>query len=222
MIKYFLIKRKLKNRRIIVTAGGTIERIDPVRFIGNFSSGKMGIEIAKAFRKYSKNVFLIYGNVSYKIPKNIFAEKALTPFEMFKKIKEYLTEDSILIMSAAVSDFKVLKVHRKKIKKKKRINLTLVPEIDILKELSKLKSEKNFFVGFAVETENFIKNAKRKLIEKKLDMIILNPIDKENYPFGSDYNKVFIIDKNSIIKLPKEKKSFIAKIILKRIADEIK
>lgn len=213
-------RQKLKNRDVIVTAGGTIEPIDPVRYIGNYSSGKMGIEIANVFRKYTKNVSLVYGKISVKIPRNISSYEALTPLQMLDVIKKLLTPNTILIMSAAVSDFKVANFSRKKIKKGKSISLKLVPEIDILKELSKIKKPSNFFVGFAAETSNYIKNAKKKLIEKNLDMIILNPI-KMHIPFGSDFNEVFILTKNSITELPYLPKKTVAKIIFERIINEI-
>jgi len=218
---YLKAKKILKQKKIIVTAGGTIQPIDPVRFIGNFSSGKMGVAIAKEFRKYTKNVILIYGNISTKLPYNTVNIKAITVNDMYFAIKKHLTDNSILIMSAAVSDFKVKKFSKTKIKKNKTISLSLVPTLDILKTLSKYKKPNNFFVGFAVESKNLIKNAKKKLVEKKLDMIVANPITLENYPFGSDYNQVYFITMEKVEKLPRMRKGKIAKLLVKEIINEI-
>jgi len=218
---YLKAKKILKNRRVIVTAGGTIEPIDPVRYIGNFSSGKMGVAIAKEFRKYTKNVILIYANISVQVPKNIISIRALTVDEMLKNIQKHLDSNAILIMAAAVSDYKVDKVSQSKIKKNKSINLKLIPTTDILKEISKDKSKNNFFIGFAAETENVIKNAKKKLKEKRLDMIVANPINKKNYPFGSDYNKVYFITDKEVEELPMLSKERISELLLRRIIDEI-
>lgn len=215
------ISERLKNRKIIITAGGTVEPIDPVRYIGNHSSGKMGIALANAFSKYCNNVILIYSNINITIPKKIKALPVKTVKQMHEKIKKHLTKDSILIMSAAVSDFKVKSISKTKIKKNKKITLELVPCIDILKTLSKTKTKKNIFIGFAVETGKIINNARIKLIEKKLDLIVANPVDKSNDPFGSDHNKVYLIDKDQSIELPRMKKTEIAREILKFVCKTI-
>ncbi len=210
----------LKNRKIIITAGGTIEPIDAVRYIGNFSSGKMGVAFVKVLKNITDNIVLIYGNINISLPafsKNI---KALTVEEMYKRIKEELTEDAILIMAAAVSDFKVKKVAKNKIKKSKKIILELIPTRDILKSLARYKKERNYFIGFAAETEDLIENAKRKMKEKKLDMIIANSITKDNNPFNSDYNSVTVITKDNIINLSKNKKIYIARKIISILMKE--
>lgn len=219
---YLKAKKVLKDKKVIITAGGTIQPIDPVRFIGNFSSGKMGIAIAREFRKYTKNVILIYGNISIKLPARVHCIKAITVEDMYSAIKNYFSDTTVLVMAAAVSDFKVAKFFKSKIKKQKKITLTLVPTIDILKQLSKHKKRSNYFVGFAAESKDVIKNARQKLNEKNLDMIVANPVTKRNYPFGSDFNQVYFITNLKIEKLPVMKKNRIAKLLVRRIVDEIR
>ncbi len=218
---YLKAKKVLENKKIIVTAGGTIQPIDPVRFIGNFSSGKMGIAIAREFRKYTKDVILIYGNISVRVPKRVHCIKTITVNDMYSAIKKHFSDNTILVMAAAVSDFKVKKFFKSKIKKQREITLTLVPTIDILKQFTKLKKQDNYFVGFAAESKDVIKNAKQKLKEKNLDMIVANPVTQENYPFGSDFNQVYFITKHRVEKLPVMKKNRIAKLLVRRIVDEI-
>ena len=216
------IRDKLKKRKIIITAGGTIEPIDPIRYIGNFSSGKMGIAAAQAFSKHSNNVVLIYTNVNIPIPAGIKSIPVKTVKQMHDAIKNQMTKTSILIMSAAVSDFKVKKISKTKIKKNKKVFLELIPTMDILKTLSKIKSKQNILIGFAAETDNIINNARDKLVRKKLDMIIANPVNKTNNPFGSDYNKVFFIDRDKHTEYPRMKKNTIAREILKYVYNKIK
>ncbi len=215
------IKNKLKHHPIIVTAGGTIEPIDPVRYIGNFSSGKMGIAIANEFCKFTSNVTLIHGHITVSVPKNIQAISTRTVEQMYRAIQKNLTPQSILVMAAAVSDFKVAQIKNQKIKKSKSINVKLVPTIDILKTLSRQKKTKNFFVGFAAETNKLIIHSQKKLKDKKLDIIVANPITKKNYPFGADVNKVYFITSQQIIELPLKKKTVIAKELVQFIAQLI-
>ncbi len=210
----------LNDRKIIITAGGTIEPIDAVRYIGNFSSGKMGIAFVKNLLKINKNIVLIHGNITVNLPKasrNIYTQ---TVREMYDAVRRELTDNTLLIMTAAVSDFKVKTFKKKKIKKQKKLVLELIRTIDILKKLSKYKTKNNFFIGFAVESSNLIKNAKNKLNRKKLDMIIANPIDDKNNPFGSNYNKVTIITKDKIIDLKRMKKEAIVKKIIRLLKEE--
>ncbi len=125
-------------------------------------------------------------------------------------------------MNAAVSDFKVKKISKNKIKKRKKLILELVPTIDILQNISQIKGKENIFIGFAAETKDIINNARKKLIKKKLDMIVINPVNKTNYPFDSDYNRVYFMDNNKCVKLPGMKKTAVAQEILKYICNKIK
>ncbi len=220
-MKYNEIRNKLKGRKVIITAGGTIEPIDPVRYIGNFSSGKMGIALASAFSSYTKNLVLIYGHITKKIPSKMKSIQATTVRDMYHKIKKEMTTNGILIMAAAVSDFKVKKSYSQKIKKSKRLQLTLIPTLDILKELSKHKTQNNIIVGFAAETHHLIPHAKKKLWDKKLDLLIANPVTKEHYPFGSNENKIHVITKDRIEEWPLMPKQAIAKKLIHSIINLI-
>lgn len=205
----------LKKRKIIITAGGTIEPIDPVRYIGNYSSGKTGIALANFFSKYSDNVVLIYANTDKKPLARVRSISAITVIRMHEAIKKELTKDAVLIMSAALSDFKIKKKSEKKIKRRNKLMLEFVPTTDILRSLAKIKTKNNFFIGFAVESSNIIKNAREKLTGKKLDVIIANPVNSSNFPFGSEYNHIYIIDKKNCTEYKKIKKTDIGEKILK-------
>lgn len=214
------IIKKLSNRKIIITAGGTQEPIDLIRYIGNYSSGKMGIALANVFSKYSDKVVLIHGHITVPVPGHIRTCCVQTVNEMYKAVNKHITKNAVLIMAAAVSDFKVKKIFKKKIKKKAVI-LELIPSIDILQRLAGKKQKSNFFIGFAVETDNIIENAREKLKKKKLDLIIANPVNRQNNPFGSDYNKVYFVTENECREFPKMKKSHIAKEVLKYICEAL-
>ena len=203
-----------KGIKFIITAGPTIEYIDPVRFISNKSSGKMGVAIADYANSMGGEVLLI-GHVSHLIRKAFKTEIIDKATEMLDLLKDHMGKCDILIMAAAVADFKPKKIINEKIKKGKGLTLELEENPDILKELSKLKNDRQVFIGFAAETGNKIENARKKLIEKKLDMIVFNDVSRRDIGFDSDYNEVTLIFKNSeVIKVPKMKKNDIASIII--------
>jgi phosphopantothenoylcysteine decarboxylase/phosphopantothenate--cysteine ligase len=182
--------KDLIGKKILVSAGPTYEDIDPVRFIGNRSSGKMGYAIAKAAYLRGASVKLISGPSSQSIFPEIKTINVRSASEMDKAIKKEMNKNDLLIMSAAVSDFHPSKTSANKIKKgKASIELKLEMNTDIL---SSIKSKKIKVVGFALETQNHVTNAKKKLKEKKLDMIVLNSPSKES-GFEVDSNKVTII-----------------------------
>ena len=208
------------KKNILVTAGPTIERIDPVRFISNHSSGKMGYEIAKEAAALGANVVLISGPTQINLRNNnIKVINVTSADEMFEKCFSELKKMDYLIMAAAVSDFKPKKISKTKIKKniKKTFNLELVKNIDIISELSKLKKPNQKVIGFALETENEIVNAKNKLEKKQLDAIILNSISDENTCFNSDKNKIHFITKSKTKKFKLKFKNEVAKDILHEI-----
>lgn len=196
-----VLKKKLPlvGKRILVTAGPTYEAIDPVRFIGNHSSGKMGFAIAEEFGKLGAEVILISGPTYIQTPSNIFKRiNVVSAHEMHEAVISNFSSSNIIVMCAAVADFKPAKVEKSKIKKKDAVlELNLEPTVDILKDLGKRKKNGQFLVGFALETNNGEKNAKDKLKAKKLDMIVLNVADKKNNPFGSDMNSVVVMDKHN-------------------------
>lgn len=206
--KHFEKKKDLKNKKVLITAGPTIEPIDAVRFISNYSSGKMGFEIAKAANERGADVTLIAGPTNLKPEAGIKTIDVTTSEEMFNAVKSNLKGKDVVVMSAAVADFKPVKVYSNKIKKEERIsllNIELEKTTDILKFIG--KNKKNLFlIGFALETDNGIENAKKKLNEKNLDMIVLNNPKVEGAGFGTDTNVLTLIDKKNIIKLPKMSK----------------
>jgi len=204
--------KDLIGKKILVSAGPTYEDIDPVRFIGNRSSGKMGYAIAKAAFLRGANVTLISGPSSQNIYPEINLVQVRSATEMERAIKKEIDKNNLLIMSAAVSDFRPLKASSNKIKKERGpIDLKLEMNPDIL---SQLKSKKTKVVGFALETQNELSNAKKKLNEKDLDMIVLNSPGKES-SFETDTNKVTIIRQDGkSIKIPLLSKFQIANKIL--------
>jgi phosphopantothenoylcysteine decarboxylase/phosphopantothenate--cysteine ligase len=185
----------------LVTAGPTYENIDPVRFIGNHSSGKMGFALAETFAQHGAQVILITGptelNTHHQQIKRIDVRSAS---EMYEKTIAEFKKCQIAVMSAAVADYTPEQVAVTKIKKQgNELHLRLKKTKDILAELGKLKNKKQFLVGFALETDNEIDNAKLKLQKKNLDFIVLNSLRTKGAGFGYDTNKVSIIDRNGTV-----------------------
>ncbi len=195
-------KGSLSGKKVLVTAGPTYEAIDPVRFIGNHSSGKMGIAIAEEAAKLGADVHLVLGPTSL-TPDNpaIKITRVTSAEEMFEAVtKEFPTAD-ITVMSAAVADFTPQKKATHKIKKEgDTLELELTKTKDILYELGRQKKEDQILVGFAMETQNELENALKKLKKKNLDMIVLNSLNEKNAGFKHDTNKVTIIHKEGKIK----------------------
>jgi phosphopantothenoylcysteine decarboxylase / phosphopantothenate---cysteine ligase len=214
-------KRDLEGKHIVVTAGGTREPIDPVRHIGNRSSGKMGYALAEAARDRGAIVTLVSANVSLEDPANVAVIKAPTALEMKKAVGGAVKKADVLIMAAAVADYQPEAIAKTKIKKNSKQNLTLklVKTPDILSEV-----KGNFIrVGFAAESENLVANAKKKLTEKKLDLIIANDITKADSGFDADNNRVIIIDKKGKAEeLPLMSKREVAERILDRVRGMLK
>lgn len=213
----------LLNKTVLINAGPTYEAIDPVRFIGNRSSGKMGIAIAECLAAQGAIVTLVLGPSSQiiqnRLIKIIHVESAQ---DMFEACIEYYKNKDIVICSAAVADYKPSKPSSSKIKKKDAsITLELTKNQDILETLGE-KKQKQFLVGFALETENLIENAKDKLKRKNLDLIVANDAKAEGVGFGHDTNAVTLIDKhNNITKLELKKKVEIAKEIVDYICNSL-
>jgi len=215
------VKNDLKGKKILVTAGPTREFIDPVRYISNSSSGKMGFAIAEEAEERGGEVVLISGPVNIKIPSGVQHVSVGSSDEMGRKTNEFFKQSDIVIMAAAVSDFKPKKISLKKIKKNNLFDLELEKTRDILEEMGSKKG-KTFLVGFALETDDLIENAKKKIKTKNLDLIIANQV-KDGFPFSSETNKVSIIQKNGKIEnLPEMSKKKIAKIIFDRVVEMMK
>jgi len=214
-----LAKKDLAGKNIVVTAGPTYEPIDPVRFIGNRSSGKMGFAIANAAAQRGATVTLITGRVHLPTPKFVQRVDVETAAEMYQAVARYHKSSHALIMAAAVADFTPEKVSSQKIKKESgqdSLILNLRRTKDILREVS-LKNRKSALIGFALETGNNIAQAKKKLKEKKLDLIVLNNANEKGAGFDVDTNVVTIISKSGKVeRLKKMTKYAVAHEILNR------
>ena len=213
-IKNHFIPKLFKGKKILMTSGGTIEMIDDVRGITNISSGKMGAAIANTAESMGAKVTLITSNHKDYL-KNIHAIYVSDAQSMHDAVLKHISDQDIFISVAAVSDFKPKEKLNGKLKKDTAsMNLQLEPTIDILKEVG-LSKNKIFKVGFAAESENLIENAKKKLRTKNLDLIVANLIQES---MGLEDTKVSIIDKNTVIDVPKSNKIETAKVILEEIA----
>ena len=219
--KYFKNKDYLKKRKIkaVVTTGPTREYLDPVRYISNESSGKQGYEIAMELSRLGIKTTLISGPTNITYSKNVKVKKVKTGNQMFEVVKKSLPVD-IAVCTAAVSDFKPLVTKVNKIKKEIKLNeIKIEKNIDILNFLGKSNRHKpRILVGFSAETQDIIKNAKKKMEEKFCDIMVANDISKSDYGFNKEFNKVMIIEKNGKIeKINKSSKKFIASVIAEKI-----
>lgn len=216
IIKKHRIQGPLTGKKVVVSAGPTREFLDPVRFISNPSSGKMGIAMAEAVRLLGADVTLLHGPISIEIPERIQTESFVSADDLFSLIKKHEDAD-VIIMAAAVSDFKPSSVHQQKIKKDETgEELTLIRNPDILEWLGNRKQESQILIGFAMETENLKENAQKKLQKKNLDWICANELSNNNTGFGTDENKILLIGHNSEESFSGNKQE-IAKEILDRI-----
>ena len=223
LIKSDLHKGPLSGKTITITAGPTREQIDPVRYISNNSSGKMGYALAEAAKLQGANVNLVSGPVALTVNKGITLFKINSADEMLNKVFECMESSDIFISCAAVADYKPSNYSDTKIKKEDEENLEIAFEKnhDILFEVSN-RHNSAYIVGFAAETSNVNDNANKKLNSKNLDMIISNDVSDKSIGFDSDENEVHVITKNETIFLKKDKKIKIAREILNIIALNIK
>ena len=202
----------LRGKRVLITAGPTYEALDPVRFIGNHSSGKMGFEIAKAASNLGAEVILVTGPTHQKIESNFVAVKpVVSAEEMYNEVHKHFETSDIAILSAAVADYRPKNVADQKIKKKdSTFTIELEKTKDILKSLGEIKTNQ-FLVGFALETNNELEHAKGKLRSKNLDLIVLNSLQDKGAGFGVSTNKVtFITSSNTIIENELKSKADVA------------
>lgn len=212
-------KQDLKGERIIITAGPTVEVIDPVRYLTNRSTGKMGYAIAKEAIERGAEVTLVSGPTKLEPPKNLRKFiKIESAQEMYEAVLDNLDENQVIIKSAAVADYKPKSYCNKKIKKNDDdLVIRLDRNKDIAYEIGKIKNDK-ILVGFAAETNDLIENAKNKVKKKNLDFIVANDLTKEGAGFGVDTNIVKIIDKDGIIsEYPIMKKEEVANVILDKV-----
>lgn len=208
--------KDLIGKKILVTAGPTIEKLDPVRYISNFSSGKMGYAIAKAARDRGAEVTLISSNVKLEDIEYVKTIKTSTFTELKFAIEENFDSTDYLIMASAPSDFKVKNFSENKIKKINGYNFKFEENEDLIKYFASKKTNQKV-IGFAAETNDLLVNAKKKLINKKLDMIVANDVSKEGAGFNTETNIITIIKNDSIENLEKDTKYNLAHKILDRI-----
>ena len=216
--KFFAAEKFLEGKKILVTAGGTVEAIDPVRYIGNRSSGRMGIEIAKAAKSHGAEVFLIAGKCEVAPPQNLNFVQVESAEQMRQEILKIFDTIDAVIMSAAVADYRVRNVSAQKIKKSaETLTLELEKNPDILKELGALKTSQ-ILIGFAAETENLLGYAQKKLAEKNLDFIVANDVTAEGAGFNVATNIASIIHRGGNVEnFAKMSKADLAEEIILRL-----
>ncbi|MCS5543350.1 MAG: bifunctional phosphopantothenoylcysteine decarboxylase/phosphopantothenate--cysteine ligase CoaBC [SAR86 cluster bacterium] len=213
----------LQQKKVLITAGPTQEPIDPVRFISNKSSGKMGFAIAEAAIDAGAEVVLVSGPVNLKDPDNVHIVEVKTAKEMLKAVMHHVVTSDIFIGVAAVADYSPINSELKKIKKNidnSSLVLKMKETKDILLEVGSLK-DKPYLVGFAAETENLIQNAKKKLNMKSLDLIIANDVSSQDIGFDSDFNEVFLITEDEEILIEKTSKRNLSRKIIEFISAKI-
>jgi len=218
-----LQKLPLRGKKVLITAGPTYEAIDPVRFIGNHSSGKMGFEIAKVAANLGAEIFLVTGPTHQKVSHSLIHVLPITSAdEMYQEVHKHYDTIDVAILSAAVADFKPKHVALQKIKKTSdTMTLDLERTKDILASLGATKKQQ-FLVGFALETNNELENAKQKLKKKNLNLIVLNSLQDKGAGFKGDTNKVTFIDnKNKVTEFQLKSKAEVAEDLINEIIKQI-
>ncbi len=217
--EYFSKQAQLSKKKVLITAGPTYEAIDPVRFIGNHSTGKMGFALAEECAARGADVTLIAGPVNLKtVHPGINRIDVTSAQQMYEAAMEHFPQSDAAILCAAVADFTPAEVAQSKIKRKGEITLTLKPNPDIAASLGAIKRPDQRMVGFALETNDEFSNAQDKLERKNLDFIVLNSLRDEGAGFGYDTNKVTLIDRKGSEELPLQSKKDVAKAIISKLA----
>ena len=206
----------LAGETILVTAGPTREKIDPVRYLTNRSSGRMGYAIAEAALRRAARVLLVSGPTSIAAPAAAELTRVETAEEMLAAVLKLLPESTVVIKTAAVADFRPKAAAGQKIKRKGDMSLDLEPTADILAEVSRRKTSQ-VVVGFAAETENVLENARKKLASKSLDAIVVNDVSREGIGFDSDRNAVTIISQSEVVEVPETSKWEVAHRVLDQV-----
>lgn len=210
--------KDLKGKNILITAGPTAEDIDPVRFLTNRSTGKMGISLAEASFERGADVVLILGPVETHVPENIKTKRVRSANQMYEAVLKEFNKCDYYISAAAIADYTPLKLQKDKIKKQAgNFVLELKRTKDIIEELSKFKTNHQKIIGFSVETKNLIENSLNKLKQKKMDMIVANNPKIDGAGFGGQTNQVELITENSQETLPVLSKLETAHAILNKI-----
>lgn len=222
ILKEIAFEKDLLGKKVLITAGPTKEAIDPVRFISNHSTGTMGYALAKNAMRRGAEVTLVTGPTSIDKPMFVNVWEVTSAEEMYNVVDNMFEMQDIIIMSAAVADYKPKNKSDEKIKKsEKNLTIELESNKDILAEMSKYK-QNQFMVGFAMETENMLENAKEKLDKKKLDMICANNLKDEGAGFGTGTNVVTLITKDDVIELEKASKDTVSSQILDKVVENCK
>jgi phosphopantothenoylcysteine decarboxylase/phosphopantothenate--cysteine ligase len=216
-------KLPLTGQKALVSAGPTYEAIDPVRFIGNHSSGKMGYAIAQQLKKLGADVTLVSGPTALPSPDQITVVPVTSAAEMLQACEKYFADATIIVMSAAVADYTPIEVASQKIKKKENeFSIALKKTTDILATLGTKKKKEQLLIGFALETNNELENAKGKLVRKNLDFIVLNSMQDPGAGFATDTNKITIINRSGESSVfPLKSKEDVAKDICSLILQHI-
>jgi phosphopantothenoylcysteine decarboxylase/phosphopantothenate--cysteine ligase len=209
-------EQDLAGETVLITAGPTREKIDPVRYLTNRSSGRMGYAIAEAALRRGARVLLVSGPTAISAPGAAEVTPVETAEEMLVAVLKLLPESTIVIKTAAVSDFRPKTVAGQKIKRKGAMTLDLEPTADILAELGRRKTTQ-IVVGFAAETENVLENARKKLASKSLDAVVVNDVSREGIGFDSDRNAVTIISANEVVEVPETSKWEVAHRVLDQV-----
>lgn len=224
MSSYQPVPTALTGKKVVVTAGGTREPLDPVRYLTNHSSGKMGYAIAHAAQLAGAEVTLISANSSLQIPNHVRLIKVETAADMLTAVQKAFQSADVLIMSAAIADFRPAHVADRKIKKStdnQRMTLDLIRNPDILETVGQTKQKDQVMIGFAAETNDLIMNAQKKIKAKNLDMIVANDVSKKTIGFNSDNNQVtFLFANGDQIKTDVQSKQQIANRLVRLIADK--
>ncbi|HNY43612.1 MAG TPA: bifunctional phosphopantothenoylcysteine decarboxylase/phosphopantothenate--cysteine ligase CoaBC [Bacteroidales bacterium] len=217
LVEFFEKKKTLKNKKVLITAGPTQEKIDAVRFISNYSSGKMGYALAEECANRGAEVTLISGPVHIQAKhKNINKISVVSADEMFEATMQNLKRVDIIILAAAVSDYKAQNISSNKIKREQNnIEIKLEANKDIAAEIGKLKTKNQISIGFALENQNEVENAQKKLKKKNFDFIVLNSMNDKGAGFNFDTNKIMIINNNNeVLKFNLKTKDLVAKDII--------
>lgn len=220
---FFAQKNRFVGKKVVITAGPTREAIDPVRFISNHSTGKMGFALANAFAAEGAEVVLVSGTTeNHTLLSNVKKINVESAEQMFDKVRENGDSADIFVFAAAVADYRPKEIAKEKIKKKDdEMQIELVKNVDIAFEMGKIKRENQFSVGFALETHQELENAKIKLAKKNFDMVVLNSLQDKGAGFAHDTNKITIVDKNGIQSFALKSKNEVAADILNAISKKM-
>lgn len=218
IMKEIAFEKDLQGKKILVTAGPTLEKIDPVRFISNHSTGKMGYAIAENAMLRGAEVTLVTGKTNLNPPPFVNVINVVSARDMYEAVVEHMEEQDVIIKSAAVADYRPVNPADEKVKKKEGdMSILLERTDDILKYVGEHKKDHQFICGFSMETENMLENSKEKLVRKNLDMIVANNLKQEGAGFGTDTNVVTLITKEGAEELPMMSKQKVAEELLNRI-----